>query len=116
MRTLFTLGSTLLLVLQASVATAGTPTIIETLTLKPGEAKSFSVDAESKTKIGFAPNLSFAERKNCKHQCIQLSQEGGISVASSLGSAVGIEPVAGKIDFTVTNVEDFPIEVEIYRK
>ena len=106
--------STLAIVL--SISTAVATTTIETVTLKPGESKSFSVDAQSKMKIGFTPKLSTEQVKQCKNNCIELSQEGGQSIASMYGAAMGMEPKDGKIDVSLKNVETFPIEVELYHK
>ncbi len=95
---------------------AGAKTVLETLTLAGGEKKVFTIEAAAKTKVGFEPKLSYEERKKCQNECIQLSQKGGISVASSLGSAARLMPQGGKITFTITNVEDHPIEVEVWHQ
>jgi hypothetical protein len=101
--------------LGSAVAWAGN-TVIEKLTLKPGEVKKFSIPAQAKMKIGFTPLLSHEESRKCKQNCIEISQTGGITMASQLGATIGMKPKNGKIDFKLKNVESFPIEVELFHK
>ena len=91
-------------------------TVIEKLILKPGEAKKYSIPAQAKMKIGFTPLLSHEQRRKCKNNCIEISQTGGITMASLLGATIGMKPKNGKIDFMLKNVESFPIEVELFHK
>jgi len=91
-------------------------TVIEKLTLKPGEVKKFSIPAQTKMKIGFTPLLSHEESRKCKNNCIEISQAGGAAMASLYGGTVGMKPKNGKIDFMLKNVESFPIEVELFHK
>jgi len=102
-------------ILGSAVAIADN-TLIEKLTLKPGEVKKFSIPAQAKMKIGFTPLLSHEESKKCKNNCIEISQTGGTSMASLYGGTVGMKPKNGKIDFMLKNVESFPIEVELFHK
>ena len=107
---------TLLLLFSLYSSTATASTTFDKVTLKPGESKSFSLDAQAKMKIGFKPLLSSAEAKNCKNNCIKFSQTGGTSMASMFGGTIGMEPKDGKIEGVVENVETFAIEVELYHK
>lgn len=89
---------------------------LETLTLKAGEKMDYAFEASSRTKVGIDLLLSYEETKKCKNECVQLAQEGGLTMASSMGPEAGLMPQGGKIAFTVTNVEDFPIEVKVWRE
>ncbi len=99
-----------------STSTAIAATTIDKITLKPGESKSFSLEAQSKMKVGFTPNLTSDQAQQCKHNCIEISQVGGTSMASMYGATIGMEPKDGKIDVSLKNVETFPIEVELFHK
>jgi len=98
----------------SSVATAATT--IEKLTLEPGESKSFTIEADVKTKIGFTPLLSNEESKKCENNCIEISQVGGVTMASLFGATIGMTPKNGKIELALKNLEKFPIEVELFQK
>jgi hypothetical protein len=37
-------------------------------------------------------------------------------IASMHGASMGIMPIDGKVAATLENVEDFPIEIEVFRK
>ena len=104
------------LVFMSFYSTATAATTIEKLTLKPGESKSFSIEAESKMKIGFKPNLSMEEARKCENNCIEISQVGGTTMASMFGATLGMTPKNGKIELALKNVEKFPIEVELFQK
>jgi len=99
--------------LISSVAVAETTTI-EKMTMQPGEVKKFTIETQSKIKIGFNPNTQQA--KNCKNNCFELSQEGGSSMASKYGGAMGMKPKNGKVEGSLKNLEAFPLEVELFRK
>lgn len=96
------------------LAVARAETIIEKYTLQPGETKQFSIDADAKIKVGFRPDSS--QSKNCKNNCVEISQKGGITMASKFGAAIGMKPSNGKISGSLKNLEDFPIDVELFQK
>lgn len=110
--------SSSLLLLSLAVVSAGAvaETMIEKLTLKPGESKAFSIEAQAKTKIGYRPKLTHDQAKQCKNNCIEISQVGGVTMASMYGATVGMKPHGGKIEWSLKNVESFPIEVEVFSK
>lgn len=89
-------------------------TTIDKVTLKPDETKTYTIEATTKTKVGYTPNSEQA--KKCQKNCIEISQTGGVTVASKYGATIGMKPKDGKIEWTLKNLEAFPIEVEVYRK
>lgn len=103
----------LALVLMCNPAVSAESTI-ETMTLQPGEVKEFSIDAQVKTKVGFRPDS--AQSMDCKNNCVEISQKGGVTMASKFGATIGMKPMDGKIEGTLKNLEAFPIGVELFRK
>jgi len=109
-------ASFFVLFLMLGSSTAIAATTIEKITLKPGESKTFLIEAQAKMKIGFTPTLTSEQAKKCKNSCIKISQPGGTSMASKYGATIGMEPKNGKIEVALENVETFPIEVELFHK
>jgi hypothetical protein len=48
--------------------------------------------------------------------CVMMTKQGSANgVASTHGMAMGIPPIDGKASATLENLEEFPIEIEIFR-
>lgn len=92
--------------------------VLETVTLQPSEKKEISVAATEKIKLGW--NHTETEKgtaSKCQHMCVMMTKEGSANgMASMHGMSMGILPVGGKATATLENVEDFPIEIEIFKK
>ncbi|MDH3686268.1 MAG: hypothetical protein OEP95_08575 [Myxococcales bacterium] len=96
----------------------GKNVILETVTLQPHEKKEISVAASKKIKLGW--NHTETEpgtASRCQKMCVMMTKQGSANgVASTHGMSMGIAPVGGKAAATLENVEDFPIEIEIFTK
>jgi len=101
-----------------AVAASGEEVVLEVVTLQPKEKKRVSVDSTEKIKLGW--NHTETEKgtaSRCKKMCVMMTKQGSeTGMASMHGMSMGIMPVDGKVAATLENVEDFPIEIEIFRK
>lgn len=106
-----------LTVLISSVVFAGTDTL-EVVTLQPQEKKTISIDSTTKVKLGWQHTETESDTASkCENMCVMMTKKGSESgVASMYGMSIGIEPIDGIVSATFENVEDFPIEIEIFKK
>jgi hypothetical protein len=107
-----------LLVPTVSFAASGDKEILETITLQPKEKKEISVDSTEKIKLGWDhTETEKGTASRCQKMCVMMTKQGSESgVASMHGMSIGIVPIDGKVAATFENVEDFPIEIEIFKK
>jgi hypothetical protein len=107
-----------LLLPGVAVAASGEEVVLETVTLQPGEQREISVDSTEKIKLGW--NHTETEpgtASRCKKMCVMMTKQGSeTGIASMHGASMGIMPIDGKVAATLENVEDFPIEIEVFRK
>lgn len=108
----------LLLTAGSAVAASGEVEILETTTLQPKEKKVVSVESAEKIRLGW--NHTETEKgtaSKCQRMCVMMTKQGSANgVASMHGMSMGIMPIDGKVAATLENVEDFPIEIEIFKK
>lgn len=104
-----------LLALGLASAAAAEKEVLETVTLQPQEMKEVSIASTVKVKLGWDHADDTASAK-CKNNCVNMARPGGTEMASALGGAMGIMPLDGVVTATFQNLEDFPIEIQIYRK
>lgn len=108
-------GLALLIPALAQAAGSGQK-LIETITLKPDETKEVAVETNEKVKIGWS-HLDFDAAKQCKNNCIELSNPlNSKSFSSKFGGSMGIEPKDGKALAVLKNVETIPLKIEIFQK
>ncbi len=104
-----------LLALVPGLALAGERVVLEKVTLQPQERRSVSIDAAKKTKLGWDHTDSKASDR-CKKNCVMMYQhDSKAGYAQAFGGAMRISPQNGKVAATFENVEDFPLEIEIYK-
>ena len=106
-----------LLLLTPSVAFGATE-VLEVVTLQPKEKKVISVDSTEKIKLGWDhTETEKGTASRCQHMCVMMTKAGSANgVASMHGMSMGILPIDGKVSATLENVEEFPIEIEIFKK
>ena len=79
--------------------------------------KTIQFKSQRTTKVTFTTKLSDDERKNCINQCIKMyhiDNDGkGTSIKSATSGSLEIEPIDGKVNFTIVNQESFPISTII---
>jgi len=92
--------------------------ILETVTLQPHEKMEISVAASEKIKLGWDhTDTEPGTASKCQKMCVMMTKQGSANgMASMHGMSMGILPVDGKASATLENVEDFPIEIEIFKK
>lgn len=114
----FLLILVLLLVPSASFAAGGEKETLEIVTLQPNEKKEISVDSATKIKLGWQhTETEKGTASKCKKMCVMMYKpDSANGIASMHGMAMGIAPIGGKVSATFENREDFPIEIEIFRK
>ena len=105
----------ILALLVPSAPAAAEKEIVETVTLQPQEKKEVSIASTVKVRLGWDHTDDSASSK-CKKNCVNMVRPGGTEMASALGGAMGVMPADGKATVTFQNLEDFPIEIQIYRK
>lgn len=107
-----------ILVSSVAVDAAGETLILETVTLQPHEKKEVSVESTQKIRLGWNhTNTEKDTASRCQKMCVMMTTQGSTSgVASMHGMSMGIVPIDGKVSATLENVEDFPIEIEIFKK
>lgn len=109
-----------LAVLVPSVAfgAPGEKEVLEVVTLQPKEKKEVTVDSTEKQKLGWShTDAGGNTASKCQHMCVMMTKQGAASgVASMHGMTMGIVPTNGKISATFENLEDFPIEIEVFQK
>jgi hypothetical protein len=106
-----------ILTLMLPTVAFGETVILETVTLQPHEKKEISVAASKRIKLGW--NHTETEpgtASRCQKMCVMMTKQGSANgVASTHGMAMGIPPIDGKASATLENLEEFPIEIEIFR-
>lgn len=105
----------ILALLMLGAPAAAEQEILETVTLQPQETKEVAVAADARVKIGW-DYTDESVTKGCKNECVKMARPDGAEMASSMGGAMGILPIDGKVTATFQNVEDFPIGIAIYRE
>jgi hypothetical protein len=106
----------LTLLVPSAAFAAGEEEIIETITLQPKQKREVSVASAEKVKLGWKHTDGSAASK-CKKMCVMMTKQGAVDgMASMHGMSIGIVPIDGKVSATLENVEEFPIEIEIFTK
>jgi len=101
-----------------AVAASAEKVVLEVVTLQPHEKREISVDSTEKVKLGWDhTETEKGTASRCKKMCVMMTKQGSeTGMASMHGMSMGIMPIDGKVAATLENVEDFPIEIEIFRK
>jgi len=88
--------------------------IASNVTLKPGEARTITIEATQPTEIGWRA----VQAKPCTTDCVEATDvTSGIkySVATRLGAAMKYTPTSGKITIEYRNVSGEPVTINVYR-
>lgn len=91
---------------------------IEEFTLGPGAYRKVSVPGEKTTRFGFRTNLTYAGIKKCQNQGIRFSaRHTGDAIEAPAGGAFTVDPPdTGIVELEVRNLEDFSMDVQVYRR
>jgi hypothetical protein len=84
------------------------------LVLNPGQTYTLTIDATTRTEIGWNP----IQPRRCPTNCIQMDQFTTRSLppfSAALGARGNYTPVAGKITVEYKNISTQPVTIEIYR-
>jgi len=105
----------LILALLVPSVPAAAQEILETVTLQPQQKKEITIKSTVKVTLGWNHTDDSVSDK-CKKNCVNMRRPDGVEMASMLGGSMGFVPVDGKVVATFENLEDFPIEIQIFRK
>lgn len=91
---------------------------LEEFTLGPGAYRTISVRSEKPTRFGYRTNLTYAGMKKCKNQGIRFSaKHTGDTIEAPAGGAFTVDPPdSGSVELEVRNLEDFSMDVQVYRR
>ena len=91
---------------------------IEEFSLGPGAYRKVSVPTEKTTRFGFRTNLTYAGIKKCQNQGIRfLARHTGDAIEAPAGGAFTVDPPdTGIVELEVQNLEDFSMDVQVYRR
>jgi hypothetical protein len=82
--------------------------------LKPGEARTITVEATRPMEIGW----SAAQAQPCTGNCVEATDvTGGVNytIATRLGASMTYTPVSGKITIRYKNVSSAPVTIDVYQ-
>jgi len=90
--------------------------IIETVTLAPHTKKQISFAAFSPVKVGFRTDITPETVKQCQNSGAGIKDtNSGKEVISPYGGSFELAPHNGYVKFFVGNLEDFPIEITVFK-